>query len=217
MLIILPRSWIRKIRPQVYLLLMNGSHGLMPHSSIVIKHLKDQREAGSNIGIAFLFFGTSLGSGQRYPYLMASLVQQLMDATSHTRIGSNRPKIIRKESSDMNELTRLLRECINQSSHTYIIVDALDECSNDGNTRTLLIEALREISPQTHILVTSRPTIQSARTFPSPLQLVQLEVRPEDAPLTLEEFVEGQLKPLKLSPSNKEKLIKTVLERSNEE
>lgn len=117
----------------------------------------------------------------------------------------------------MHELAKLLQDSIDQSSHTYIIIDALDECSNEGNTRTLLIETLRKISLRTHLLVTSRPTVQSARTFPNAPQLVQLEVRPEDEPLTLEEFLEPQMKTLKLCPDDKKRLIDKVLERSKGE
>jgi len=128
-------------------------------SSTVIARVLQECDIDSKMAVAYFYFDFNDLEKQRSDNMMRSLVTQLSaQSTKHLKEleslfsscnnGQRQP--------DSQRLPLVLKEIIEVSDKTYIIIDALDECSNMEELQENIGEIQRWGLPQLHMLLTSR-------------------------------------------------------------
>lgn len=155
-------------------------------SSVVIKHLRDERTSNPLTALAYFFFSFSDLKKQKVNQMLASLVKQLCSR----RLDTHQPL---KSLSELKEkgqrpateiLQAILTTIARGFSTVYIVIDAVDECPPLDGERRRLFDSLRQIvaaTPATlHIFCTSRweADIGSAMgtLLPPPLQVTMINM-----------------------------------------
>jgi ankyrin repeat domain-containing protein 50 len=127
------------------------------YSSTIIEDVKNHRQQAS--AVAYFYFEFSDTKKQRHENLTRSLIVQLSAQSTST------PKILEElyarhqndqQKPSTEELVAALKEIINSSQKTYIIVDALDECAEREELLLSIKEMAQWSTRKLHIIVTSR-------------------------------------------------------------
>ena len=122
-------------------------------------------EATEPLGIAYFFFDGR--DSQKELQLHNKLIRTLISQLSYTRHGGITEKLSdlykrcdKLQQPSDEQLQNVLRDILDNFSHAYIMIDALDECTDREKTlnwMTNLISDTNLKAPNLHIVVTSRP------------------------------------------------------------
>jgi archaellum biogenesis ATPase FlaH len=116
-------------------------------------------DANYEIHVAYVYFSIQELSKQSTDYLIRSLIRQLLSGRSITwtavtelydkcSMGGQQPS--------QTALLDLLVQAVEESSRTFIMIDALDECINKEEAFDIIIQLFERLSDKLNILVTSR-------------------------------------------------------------
>ncbi|RYP26295.1 hypothetical protein DL768_011765 [Monosporascus sp. mg162] len=130
-------------------------------TSAVIHHLNLNFPAGSNVGIAYIYFSFSRQEEQTLEHFLASLLRQLVQeqpslpAYLTDLYHCHRNKRTRPT---RNELSTAVRSALAPYKRAFIVVDALDECATiHGRRKEILAEIFQlQVGFGVNIYATSR-------------------------------------------------------------
>lgn len=129
--------------------------------STLIEDVRQRTEVRANhdVQVAYVYFSFQDLNKQSTDYLIRTLIRQLFSGGSITwmaitnlydkcSMGGQQPS--------QTALLDLLVQAIEQTSRTFIMVDALDECIDKENAVDIILELFERLSGKLNILVTSR-------------------------------------------------------------
>jgi hypothetical protein len=127
--------------------------------------LDELPEATESLGIAYFFFDGR--DSQKELQLHNKLIRTLISQLSDTRHGGVTEKLAdlykrcgKLQQPSEEQLQNVLRDILDNFSHAYIMIDALDECTDREKTLTWvnkLISDTNRTGANLHIVITSRP------------------------------------------------------------
>lgn len=181
------QAWMRKKKETLFCPGIPGA-GKTIMTAIVISHLY-QEFAGSNTGIAYIYFNFQRQAEQSVESLLASLLKQL--ARSPYPLPESVSKLYDQFKEDrirpsFAELSKALRAVAALYSRVFIIIDALDECDSSGNNRTRFLRELFDFQAHSgaNICATSRNVGEVSTMFASS-DLIPISATVEDVEVYL--------------------------------
>lgn len=162
-------------------------------AAVAIEHLVTRIRSGT-VGVSWLYCSYKSRNEQSLDALLASILQQLLQAES-PQVVQVVGKLHQKHASQktkptVSELQESLEAALESLATTYIVIDALDECSAENDTRRKFLAILRALQAKSklRLMVTSRHVPHIVEEFPDALRL---EVRAQNE--DVKKFIEGQL------------------------
>jgi hypothetical protein len=142
-----------------------------PHSSSVIKHLKDSYGANPQIALAYFYFRFDDPEKPNTMALVRSLIKQLYCCRPNTPEAVESLHKYREngQNPEPDDLRDALIATMRGFSSAYIVLDALDEYSLEISERKKLLDFIRQIQnselENLHILCTSRRETDIEKAF----------------------------------------------------
>ena len=119
---------------------------------------KSQHIIPDDVGIVCIYL--RYNDPEQTPYnLFASIIKQL--TTEASKVPQSLRDLYERHHDQISppslvEILEVLANLANKYSGLFFVIDALDECSDE--IRWDLVERIRELRPNVHLLITSRPS-----------------------------------------------------------
>lgn len=131
-------------------------------SSTIINEVLQESRSKSDVAVAYFYFDFNDVEKQKPDRMIRSIITQL-SRQSTRNLGELESLFSTCDNGgrqpDVERLMVVLKEVVESSDETYIVLDALDECSD----REVLMESIEQVQdwklPQLHMLITSRRLI----------------------------------------------------------
>jgi hypothetical protein len=153
----------------------------------VVDHLRTRFRGKADIGIACVYCNYKENDAVK---LVAGLWRQLVrdrDLLSQD-VKDLYERSNRRDIPNIRDVSKVLLSEIRTYSKIFVVVDALDECPEEGNSRATLLSELRNLPPEVHLMVTSRPLATIESCFPGSKQL-EIKASRED----IRRFINGRI------------------------
>jgi archaellum biogenesis ATPase FlaH len=122
-------------------------------SSTIIEHLLQHYHDDTRIITAYFYFDFNDVQKQDPGLMLRSLLYQLLQRTVVVPTGVN---ALFKQQSSLHTLLQVIREVIQEFTHVYVVLDALDECTQRSELMEILQTVARWQLNNLHLLITSR-------------------------------------------------------------
>lgn len=120
---------------------------------------RNTADAHYDFQVAYVYFSIQDQSKQSTEYLTRSLIRQLLSGRSMTWTAItelyNKCSMSGQQPSQ-TALLDLLVQAVEESSRTFIMIDALDECTDKEEAFDITIQLLERLPGKLNVLVTSR-------------------------------------------------------------
>jgi Cdc6-like AAA superfamily ATPase len=120
---------------------------------------RNAADADHDLKIAYVYFSIQDLSKQTTDYLVRSLLRQLSSGRSMTWTAIaelyHKCSMVGQQPSQ-TALLNLLVQAVEESSRTFIMVDALDECTDKEDAFDIIIQLFERLPGKVNLLVTSR-------------------------------------------------------------
>ncbi|KAI9657305.1 MAG: hypothetical protein M1821_002985 [Bathelium mastoideum] len=163
-------------------------------ASLVIDELRDytSNRISSNAALAFFYFNYTQAHIQSTPYVIGSLLRQLVAAHAQPlpeHLLQMSKKFNKGSDAPIGELQTALLQIIDGYQRVYLIFDALDECDAAQYQASFfqLLKSLQSLS-KTRVLVASRPHQRAIHSALAQCPLIRIRARASD----LQAFIQYQ-------------------------
>ncbi|KAE8415238.1 ankyrin repeat-containing domain protein [Aspergillus pseudocaelatus] len=189
-------------------------------ASFIIDHLCQnyQRDADTNIGIAYVYFDWQKPQISRSD-LLSSLLSQLIRPSIPEIVRSfYNQHITRTTRPSSEDIMDILVEVVSMQTRTFIIVDALDECNGSVGSRSDVLATLFSLQDKTraNLLVTSRHIHAIETEFAERGSIVlEIRARDEDIRRYLDDHVTWLPKFVLEKPGLEEKIVSAIIKAAD--
>ena len=165
-------------------------------SSNIIEHIKNYCHFDPTLRLAYFYFDFKDEKTKHYKKLICSLILQLSARESDNTKALERLYARNNEGEqqpNVDQLVTTLRDLLEDSLETFIILDALDECVDRQELLKLVQEFINWKIGSLHVLVTSRKE-RDIETALDPLCTGQISVHDAEDNHDIELYIDERLK-----------------------
>jgi hypothetical protein len=164
-------------------------HCLNLDSSVIIDHLLQKYQQDPNIAVVFFYCEYDNPDKRQAGKIVASILDQLMYNPKVLALVKETwmNKTPNLQHLGLENLQDLILQLLQQSQHTYIIIDALDECDHPDD----VADILETLATHSSVLVTSRNGSEEISTILG--HQPQIHITAENLQADIEYFVNSSL------------------------